>query len=972
VYLRFHCFVRFVIALMLGFAAAAAHGQTDALPTAATLHGHVTDPSGALIPGAKVIVATPAGKSVASAIADASGAFEVRSLAPGSYIVIVDYAGFAPFQSQTLTVAAGQVKRIDVVMAIQVEQQNVVVTDESPSVNVEAAGNSNAIVIKGKDLDALSDDPDELSNELTALAGPSAGPNGGQIYIDGFTGGQLPPKSAIREIRINQNPFSAEFDRLGYGRIEILTKPGTDKLHGQVFAQGNDNIFNTGNPFVGTLPSYHTIQFNGTVGGALSKWASFFVSAEQRNIQNVSLTYNSNGTPGGTLLNPRTRTNIAPRIDLQLGQKNTVTLRYQFYRDGESGALSSTQQSSTQATSSTSYENTVQLTDAMIINDHTVNETRFQYLRDVSRTSGQAGTPQTQVLGYFTGGGSSALFDNEHQDHFELQNLTTMALGTHAIKFGTRLRQNRDADSTDGNFNGSFTFASDQAFASSSTPLLLTYTTGSPSVKASTFDAALFLQDDWKANHFLTVSGGLRWESQNRIADHSDWAPRAAFAYGLDGHKTNKTKTVLRGGYGFFYDRLTLADVVAAARFSGEASAPQQQTLIYNPTCYSSTSLDAALQQGCANSANSTILRATDQIAPGYRSPYTEQLGASVERQLTKGTSLTGTFLHSFGIHQLVTRNSNAPDPAMNGARPDATAGNINEYYPEAVFKQNQLIVNVNARLTPKLSLMGFYNLTAANSDGGAGSEASNSYNLSQDYGRASFASRNMIFLMANYQGPWAIRFNPFLIAQSGKPFNIVTNQDVNEDGFFNHRPSYATPSSDPANLVQTNFGLLDTDPGAGESPIPAFMGDGPAAVAVNLRVSRAFGLGPKLESSATSGPPRDGGGGPGGGRGMGGGPGGGLGPGGLGGGGRGMGGMFGPTNTGHRFNLTFSAQALNLFNDIDRGTPLGTIVPTAPASGETFDSPGSLFGQSTNLAGGIFSSGSSARRIFFQAVLSF
>ena len=156
-------------------------------------------------------------------------------------------------------------------MAIQAEQQNVVVTDETPTVNVEAGGNANAIVLKGKDLDALSDDPDELSNELSALAGPSAGPNGGQIFIDGFSGGQLPPKSAIREIRINQNPFSAEYDRLGYGRIEILTKPGTDKLHGQFFIQGNDKPFNTGNPFTPTIPSYYSYQFNGTASAAQSQ-----------------------------------------------------------------------------------------------------------------------------------------------------------------------------------------------------------------------------------------------------------------------------------------------------------------------------------------------------------------------------------------------------------------------------------------------------------------------------------------------------------------------------------------------------------------------------------------------------------------------------------------------------------------------------------------------------------------------------
>ena len=120
--------------------------------------------------------------------------------------------------------------------------------------STSADNNASAIVIKGKDLDALSDDPDELQSELTALAGPAAGPNGAQIFIDGFTGGQLPPKSSIREIRINQNPFSAHYDKLGYGRIEILTKPGTDKVHGNLMVMGNDSAFNSLNPFVTKEP----------------------------------------------------------------------------------------------------------------------------------------------------------------------------------------------------------------------------------------------------------------------------------------------------------------------------------------------------------------------------------------------------------------------------------------------------------------------------------------------------------------------------------------------------------------------------------------------------------------------------------------------------------------------------------------------------------------------------------------------
>jgi hypothetical protein len=229
----------------------AATAQSSApAATTATLRGHIADPTGALIPGAIVTIRNSSGYVVKTTTADSSGSYAVTGLAPGGYIVQATFEGFAPFGSPTIQLAAGQSKRVDISMAIEAAEQSVTVTDDAPTVNVEASGNSSAIVLKGKDLEALSDDPDELSNELTALAGPSAGPNGGQIYIDGFTGGTLPPKSAIREIRINQNPFSAEFDKIGYGRIEILTKPGTDQLHGRGFVQGNDNDFNTENPFV--------------------------------------------------------------------------------------------------------------------------------------------------------------------------------------------------------------------------------------------------------------------------------------------------------------------------------------------------------------------------------------------------------------------------------------------------------------------------------------------------------------------------------------------------------------------------------------------------------------------------------------------------------------------------------------------------------------------------------------------------
>ncbi len=139
-----------------------------------------------------------------------------------------------------------------------------------------------ATVIKGAALDALPDDPDDLEAALQALAGPSAGPNGGQIYIDGFTGGTLPPKESIREIRINSNPFSAEFDRLGFGRVEVLTKPGSDKFRGQAFFNFNDESLNSRNPFSLNRASSQRRDFGGNLSGPIQKGkSSFFLRHQQ-------------------------------------------------------------------------------------------------------------------------------------------------------------------------------------------------------------------------------------------------------------------------------------------------------------------------------------------------------------------------------------------------------------------------------------------------------------------------------------------------------------------------------------------------------------------------------------------------------------------------------------------------------------------------------------------------------------------
>jgi len=895
-------------------------------------------------------------------------------LPPGKYTVTVKARGFADFTQLDLAVTAGPPQQFDIPLDIQVEQEKVEVQDESSQVQISPSNNASAIVLKGADLDALPDDPDELQQDLQALAGPSAGPNGGQIYIDGFTGGQLPPKSSIREIRVNQNPFSAEYDKLGYGRIEVFTKPGTDKLHGQVSVEGNSSAFNAPNPFVRNESPYYSTEYNGNIGGPINKKSSFFFDFQRRNINEVAIVNAivltrdlSDSTPfNKSVSNPRTRTNVGTRFDYQVSKNNTLTARYQFYKDTQDNAGIGGFTLPSAGYDSNSSEHTVQISDSQILGTKAVNETRFQYIRANSQQTPLSTDPTISVIGAFTGGGSSAGAQSDHTDRYELQNYTSVAMGTHFLKFGGRLRVGHEVSRSGAGFNGTFVFpdllptyqAAEQALAggAATAPGAIQFSlnaspTGAvPTVPVTVADGGFYVQDEWRVRPSVTLSYGLRFETQNAIHDHADWAPRLAIAWGIGGNGKSAAKTVLRVGYGIFYDRFAQDLVLNTERMNGVTQ--QQFLLSANPN--SNVAIDFFPIVPPVSALPSQTTPTIYQIAPNLRSPYILQSAVSLERQVTKIANVTVSYLNARGVHQFHSLVANAPLPGGPGSGP-APDKYIYQYASEGLFKQNQLITNFNIRAGTKLTLFGFYSLSYANGDvSGASSFPSNQYDLAADYGRASFDVRHRLFLGGTFGLPHGFRVSPFMIANSGSPYNVTVGQDLSNDSLLNVRPALAT-TNDPACLSLTAKCHYNPSPTASDTLIPVNYLTGPARFTLNLRLAKTFGFGPERKGTAGA----QAGGGPGGGPfggGMGGPRGGGGGGGGFGRGGGGGG--FGATSN-RRYSLTLSVNARNLLNHVNLATPIGNL-----------SSP--LFGQSNGLAGGPFSSAASNRKVELQASFSF
>jgi hypothetical protein len=982
-----------VLLLMSVLAALAAFSQTAAT---GGLRGIMTDDSGAVIPAAKVTLTGNGVNKTAQTQAD--GSYTFVGLPPGQYRVRVSFPGFANFD-KTVAVTGGGTATLPIQMNVKAEKQEITVADTSTTmVSVEPDNNATALVLRGEDLAALPDDPDDLADALQALAGPGAGPNGGSIYIDGFSGGNLPPKESIREIRINQNPFSAEYDRLGFGRIEILTRPGSDRYRGSLSFNDSDGIFNSRNPISTNKPGYSNRNADANFGGPLGKRASFFFDFTRRQIRDNALINAVYVDPNNftqtriqnSVVTPNTRNSFGPRFDYAISANNTLVVRFEggnssASNQGVGGYKLPAPYAQTAYATSGNNQN-LMVTETSIIHTRLVNETRFQFTRNFSNQVGNL-LPTISVSGAFTAGGANEGNNYDTRKHFELQNYSSFLHGAHTYRWGIRARRESDGSMSPNGFGGSFSFdgaiapaldpnfnpltgstvtlsgldqyirtmqlqklgyAPSQIRALGGGATQFTIDAGNPYSSIHQYDIGLFAQDDWRVKPNFTLSYGVRYEWQTNISDRKDWAPRLGFAWAPGSAKNGRQKTVIRGGFGMFYDRVAESTIMRAELLNG-----------VNQLAYTVTNPDtfplAPSIAGLTPSQNSIY-----KLDPRLRGSYLLQSAIGVERQLPRNTTMAITYTNTRALHMLQTVPINTPLPgtyvvgqASSGVRPyGLAAGNLFEYESGGVMTQHILMYNFNTRFSRKVSLFGNYSFNHANDLPGT---PSNPYNFWQDWGRSSLERKHRVQFVGSVTAPLDIRLSPMVTLSSGGPYDVLLGRDIYGDTLKNARPLFATSSC--ANPFPTLLGDFCTTPfpGVADGLVPRNYLTSAGNVSANVRVSRTFGFGPKRSGgdSATAGagggPGGDQGGmgggrgGPGGGGRMGGGGGGPRGGGGgmrMGGGGRGGRGGGGTSLTEHRYNVTLSANINNILNHYNPAGYVGNL-----------NSP--QFGQATGISTG-------------------
>ena len=813
-----------LFAALLSFAAGT---DAQSRQQTGTLRVVVQDQTGGILPGAVLqIKGIDQGNSqiaVSDVTADAQGVAAVPDLPQGRYSLTVSFPGFET-RTSDVRVRAGDNKR-DVTLPIQKHDENISVGRDPATAASDPNNSRFSNVLSKEQIDALPDDPDEMEKVLKEMAGPGA-----TIRVDGFRGGKLPPKSQIRSIRFSAGMFAAENHGGGMTLVDIATAPGLGPLRGGLDIGFRDESLNARNAFTPAKGPEQTQQYTFSLSGTLLKdRTSFSLSAGGASLYDSANIFAA--TPGGALANairrPSDRVNFSGRLDHAVNPSHTLRAMFQRNDNDHHNLGVGSFDLSDRAYSRRTRDTMFRLSESGPWGKAWFGETRLQLRRSTMDSASLVDTPTVRVLDAFTSGGAQQ-DGGRSATEIEFASNIDWARGKHAIRMGTLVEGGWFSSDSQSNYLGTYTFASLADYLAGR-PSTYTRRDGNPLVDYSHWQAGFFVQDDWRAQKNLTLSGGLRAEVQTHLEDRWNVAPRAGFAWSPFAHG----RTTVRGGGGIFYDWLDAQTFEQTMRVDGFR---QQDFVVRNPGYPDPLSGDATQQ---------VLPTSKYLLSPQLVMPTRAMINVGVSQQIRPGFMLNLNYNHTEGRDRFRGRNINAP--LADGLRPDPAFGNITQVESTASMRGDTVNLGMNLNLQARRTFL-FANyawIRQRNDADGPFSLPADSYDLASEWGPAAGAPSYVASAMLSTSVWKNIRLTLNGSMQSGSVYSITTGRDDNGDTVFNDRPAGVSRNSERGKGIWDvgarvsyafGFGERETSGGAG--------GHGPVMVTQRVVVGGGSGDG--------------------------------------------------------------------------------------------------------------------------------
>jgi hypothetical protein len=752
--------------------------QCQLMAQSQSVAGVVQDPGGAAIVGAQVELDRADGRLFAHLTTNGTGGFQFRNVAPGSYQIVAIEPGFRETRVQAI-VGPGAHALIRLVMPIAAVNEDITVigSDTSAQISTAIGQNQSGNTIDSNALDRLPVfDQDYITTMSRFLDTDSSGTNGTTLVVNGVeANGPGVTASAIQSVKINQNPYTALYSRPGRARIEITTKGGTPQLHGSGNFLYRDSLFDAKNAFAVTKPSEQRTYFEGSLTGPLShsKKTTFLLALDKDNDnqQGIVDAAGPQGAINANIPNPTRHYFISGRAFHNYGQGNQFWIGYSYeHRTVANQGVGGTTLPEA-GTNALFFEHEINVGHVYVFSPKMVNQLHFLVGHFDSQIHSLNENPQLVVSGAFMGGGAQADF-RRTEYHFDGTDIVTYTSGKQEVKFGIDVpdisRRGYD-DFT--NQAGTYSFAS-LADYTAAQPFTYIVQNGQGHVTFLERTVAGILEDNIRLKSNLSVALGVRYYWQNYFHDIAhNVAPRFSFAYA----PSPKSKTIIRGGGGFFFDRTGPSPISDLLHFNGVRL---KKFIVDNPSYPIMQPELAAVPTGIV------------VLDPRQRIPYTIQYGLGIERQLNASSSLFVNYIGARGIDLFRSIDANAPVPATLTVRPDPSLGQKRELQSEGYLKSNAVEFGFRGRPAKFLSGQARYNLGKThNNTSGITYFPANSYAPNADWSRSDNDQRHKFDMLGTLEaGKW-FNFGTAFSGYSGKPVNITTGNDDNHDGLAIDRP---------------------------------------------------------------------------------------------------------------------------------------------------------------------------------------